>query len=254
MKKKYKIGLLVSLDAISVTFIYIFAIFLRFDFSLFSPQAQEYLSELFQCIVFLVPIKLGVFAFMGLYNSLWRYASLDEMAKIVAGALFANFATMSFMAFSLSTLPRSVYFIATVLDIVVLGMIRISYRYFRNRRAYGRLRLLYQGEHETFWNFLKNRNAVRGKRLMLVGAGDAGAAMIKEVRMHAGRSRRVVVAVDDDLQKRNQMLYNVKIAGSRYDIPDLALKYEVDEIIVTIPSLNRRELGKNTGRMQQNQL
>lgn len=244
MKKKYKIGLLVSLDAISVTLIYIFAIFLRFDFSLLSLQAQEYLSELFQCIVFLVPIKIGVFAFMGLYNSLWRYASLDEMAKVVGGALFANFTAIAFMAFTAHSLPRSVYFIVTVLDIAVVGMIRLSYRYFRNRRAYGRLRLLYQTERETFWNFLKNRNAVRGKRIMLVGAGDAGAAMIKEVRMHAGRSRRVVVAVDDDKQKRNQMIYNVKIAGNRYDIPELAQKYEVDEIIVAIPTLGRKELGK----------
>ena len=244
MQKKYKIALLATLDGISVALIYLFAIFLRFDFSFWNEQASQYLDVCYHCLVPIIFIKLTAFALMGLYNSLWRYASLDELVKVIGGALVANFAAIAFLVLSSHLLPRSVYFIVTVLDIAALGLIRLAYRYFRHRRAYGRIRLLGKGNCKSFWHFLRNRSGFNGKRLMLVGAGDAGAEIIKEVRMYAGYSRRVVVAVDDDRQKRNQMLYNVKIAGNRYDIPALVEKYEVDEIIVAIPSLGRKELGK----------
>lgn len=244
MKKKYKIALLLALDGIAVASIYVFAIFLRFDFSLSSPQAQGYLDIYLHCIVSLILIKLVIFAIMGLYNSLWKYAGLDELVKVVGGVLVANLAAIVFLMFSGHLLPRSVYFIVTVLDMAALGLIRLSYRYLRNRR-YGGLHIFNTSGCENILNFVKNKNTTNNeRRIMLVGAGDAGAAMVKEVRMNPKQHQRVVVAVDDDTQKLNQKLYNVKIAGNRYDIPRLAEKYNVDEIIVTMPSLGRKELGE----------
>jgi FlaA1/EpsC-like NDP-sugar epimerase len=75
---------------------------------------------------------------------------------------------------------------------------------------------------------------------MLVGAGDAGAAIIREIKYSGDRRKRVVAAIDDDPAKRGQHILGVKIVGGRQDIPAVAEKLAIDEIIIAIPSTSRR--------------
>lgn len=239
MSKKAKIVLLLVLDVAAISLVYIVALLLRFDFSPANPQFQGYFAICCSCLVWVVALKIGVFAVMGLYSSLWKYASMDELVKIVAAAFIANAFAIVYMTVAGHGLPRSVYLMALVLDMAFIGLIRLSYRWARNRYSYRQVADKAAG---GFLHYVKNRNASYSKRIMVVGAGDAGAALIKEVRQHPDQRQLVVVAADDDKEKLNQRIYGVKIAGSRADIPRLTQKYDVDEIVITMPSVSRARI------------
>lgn len=239
MSKKAKIVLLLVLDVAAISLVYIVALLLRFDFSPANPQFQGYFAICCNCLVWVVALKIGVFAVMGLYSSLWKYASMDELVKIVAAAFIANAFAIVYMTVAGHGLPRSVYLMALVLDMAFIGLIRLSYRWARNRYSYRQVADKAAG---GFLHYVKNRNASYSKRIMVVGAGDAGAALIKEVRQHPDQRQLVVVAADDDKEKLNQRIYGVKIAGSRADIPRLTQKYDVDEIVITMPSVSRARI------------
>ena len=239
MTKKKKITLLLVLDAAAVSLVYIMALLLRFEFAPANPQFQGYFAICLDCLVWLVLIKIAVFASMGLYSSLWKYASMDELVRIAAASFVGNAFAVVFMMISGHTLPRSVYLMAVVLDMAVIGLIRLSYRWARNRYSYKQVGNIVTG---GLLSYIKSKNASYSKRMMVVGAGDAGAALIKEVRQQPDRRQQVVVAVDDDKEKLNQRIYGVRIAGNRSDIPRLAQKYDVDEIVITMPSVSRAKI------------
>lgn len=239
MNKRSKIALLLALDIAAVSLVYLAALLLRFDFSPSNPQFLGYSAICRDALLWLIIIKISVFAVMGLYNSLWRYASMDELVKIVAAAVVANAFAIVYLVMSGHALPRSVYLMALVLDMAVLGLIRLSYRWARNRYSY---RQAMDKASGSFFNYIKKSNTSYNKRIMVVGAGDAGAALIKEVRQHPDQRQLVAVAVDDDKEKLNQRVYGVKIAGNRVDIPRLAQTYDIDEIVVTMPSVSRAKI------------
>jgi FlaA1/EpsC-like NDP-sugar epimerase len=83
---------------------------------------------------------------------------------------------------------------------------------------------------------------LENKRIMIVGAGDAGSVIIKEIHLSEDLGQSVVVAVDDDPQKLRRKIHGVKIVGSVKDISFLAEKYRVDEIIIAVPSADRQEI------------
>ena len=236
MSKKVKIALLLLLDITAITLVYIAALLLRFDFSPSNPQFEGYFAICCDGLIGLVLIKITVFALMGLYSSLWKYASIDELVKIVAASFVANAFAVVYLVMSAHQLPRSIYLMALVLDMAAVGLIRLGYRWARNRYSYQTLKRDVPG---GLFNYVKNQSAGANKRIMVVGAGDAGAALIKEVRQHSDQRQQVVVAVDDDKEKLNQRIYGVRIAGNRVDIPHLVQKYDVDEIVVTMPSVRR---------------
>jgi FlaA1/EpsC-like NDP-sugar epimerase len=250
MTKKKKITLLLVLDVAAVSLVYILALLLRFEFAPSNPQYQGYIAICLDSLVWLALIKIAVFASMGLYSSLWKYASMDELVRIAAASFVGNAFAVVFMMISGHTLPRSVYLMAVVLDMAAIGLIRLSYRWARNRYSYRQAGRIMTG---GLLSYIKSRNTSYSKRMMVVGAGDAGAALIKEVRLHPDQRQQVVVAVDDDKEKLNQRIYGVRIAGNRSDIPRLAQKYDVDEIVITMPSVSRariREILEECNRTQ----
>lgn len=136
MTKRTKIALLLILDITGISLVYITALLLRFEFVVSNPQFQGYLAIFLDSLIGLLAIKIGVFASMGLYSSLWKYASMDELVRIVAASFVANVSAVAFLTIAGHSLPRSVYFIATVLDMAAVGVIRLSYRWARNRYSY----------------------------------------------------------------------------------------------------------------------
>lgn len=228
------------LDIAAVAAVYVLVLLLRFEFSFTNPQFVQYFHVFLNNAIWLVLIKILVYMIMGLYSSLWKYASIDEIVRIVSAAMIGNAFALAYMAIAQQSFPRGVYVVLPVLDAAALGFLRISYRWVRYR--FGR-----NGQAENVLKQLRSGCLVRGnpthcRRVMVVGAGDAGAALIKEIRQNPGQSRRVVVAVDDDCEKLNQRISSVRIAGCRNDIPELARKYDVDEIIITMPSVGRTHI------------
>jgi len=234
MIKFSRIALLLFADIICINFAYILSFLLRFEFTI-SDIFLGYFEVYADNIALITLAKLVVFWFFGLYRSLWKYAGTEELVKIVFAATAAAAASIVYLEFTQQYFPRSIYIYSYVLDIVLIGGVRFGYRILRDLRKPGAVinfvRLLSRGYEKA-----------EISKVMVVGAGDAGAAIIKDIKQHADLGKKVVVAVDDDPNKLNQTIVGVKIAGKHTAIKQLARKYGVDEIIIAIPSANKKAI------------
>jgi len=236
MAKLIRISVLVVVDILLVNIAFITAFLLRFDFDIagagFDLWFAVYADNLFQ-ITF---ITIVVFAIFGLYTSMWRYAGTEELFKIVVASIVAMLVVFAYISVISQLMPRTIYLLSSILIVVLVSTSRLSYRFIRNFRSHGALKSLSLsiGSWEIFGS---DRTKV-----MVIGAGDAGATIIKEIKSHPEYKKRVVVAVDDDPSKSGHRIMGVKIAGNQKKIRSLARKYAIGEIIVAIPSANQKTI------------
>lgn len=189
--------------------------------------ATDHLNTLIGRSFYTTAIFIIVYFFFGLYNSLWEYAGIHEMVRCaVAGviAILLNFAADEICArfdfFRIGRLNMSIYLSAMLLIIGLSGSIRLIYRAIRRTK--------------------KARSAGTrrgtGKRVMIIGAGDMGLTILKELATKAFSIGKPVVFVDDNPLKTGRHIEGIPIEGGCENIPELAQKYKVDEIIFAIPS------------------
>lgn len=221
---KYRLKALfwVFIDILLINASIIAAYLLRFDGKI-NPQAFKFYEE---SIIIITILKIAVFYSFDLYRSIWKYASINELISVVAATGLANAAVISYIFLSRAFVPRSIYLIAWVLDVILVGGSRFAYRIFRR---------IVRGE------FIRYTDA---KRIMIVGAGDAGAMIIRELRQHPELKSVPVVLMDDDRSKHGRRINGVTVAGGRYDIPAVVERKGIDEIIIAIPSASRKEISE----------
>jgi FlaA1/EpsC-like NDP-sugar epimerase len=240
LTKFVRIAALVALDAVCVNLSFVLAYLLRFEFDTGSWELAKYFSAYSDNFIWLTAIKLIVLFAFGMYGSLWKYASAKELARVSAASLFATLGSIAFLILIQSDpiMPRSIYAISFLLDTALFGGVRFAYRYARELRRRGN-----NGSRSSLVDILFNSPASEGpERVMLIGAGDAGASIIREIRYSPDGNRKIVAVIDDDPSKRGQHILGVKIEGGKDDIPRVASKFAVDEIIVAIPSASKREI------------
>ncbi len=225
LPKNIRIFGLIVVDVVAILACYLLALLLRFNFDI--DVHNQYLELFINNSVAIVVIKLIVFYFFDLYKSLWEYASIDELIKIVIACLVANIAAISYFAFIHEHLPRSVYIGAFALDILFIGGIRLSYRMLRRVRK----------------NTITFSNDSKTRRVLIVGAGDAGVMVLKEYRYSKELKNNVVAFVDDDFQKIGKKINGVKVVGNTKDIPRAVRAYKVDEIVIAMPSIPKKVIG-----------
>lgn len=199
-------------DGALLTFSFWGALQLRFDGAVPGEYRQVLAGEL----VAVLAVKLVGFFVGGLYRVLWKYAGIRELLQIVLTVTGANAAVWAYFVLRGVSLPRSVYILAALFDILLLGGARFSRRladFFSDITPPGRI-----------------------TRTMIVGGGDAGVMVIKELQHHRQLGRRPIVVVDDDRRKLGLRLCGVPVLGRRDDIVRLAAALRIDAIIIAIPS------------------
>lgn len=215
--------ILFTIDAFLTNFAVIFALFVRFE-SHFNDQFIHYFNRYMSAFIIITVMKLLIFYYFKLYGSIWRYASIAELMRVVGASIAGNALMISILFLMGLNLPRSVYLIVLLLDMAFIGGIRLGLRsinhYFHSEKT----------DKKT------------QKRIMIVGGGDAGAMVIKELRNHQSLLSKPVVIVDDDKRKHGQSVNGIPIAGGRDRIPDIAEKYRIDEIIIAIPSASKKDI------------
>ena len=223
-----KKGILILLDLVLIQVVYLMAFAIRFDFDFSSPMISQYWPIYLENVVFITLIKIGVFYLLGLYHSLWRYASIEELIKVALTAVLANASVIAYFGITQQMLPRSIHAMAVLLDMALIGGVRFAYRVSRTYRDTGLLTL--------------NTQLETPKRVLVVGAGEAGAMVIKELKNHGYRQGRPVGVVDDDESKLGRNLMGVPVLGSREQLPAIVKEKAVEEVIIAIPSANRKEM------------
>jgi FlaA1/EpsC-like NDP-sugar epimerase len=211
--------LLVSYDILAVNIAVFLALILRLESSI-PPHYSEAFSNTF---VLSTIAKIYIYQRFGLYKSIWSYAGINEAMQIVFAVSLGTIAHYLISLLLQSTLPRSVYIISFLLTMVFVAGLRMSYR---TVRGYG-----------------KNQVSAAGKnvRVMVIGAGQAGAILIREMKYNGKMSRYPVIMVDDDKRKHGSVVHGVKVSGGRSEIERLAKEYRVGEIILSIPSISQKE-------------
>ena len=165
-----------------------------------------------------IPVQAVVSIIFGMYQGLWRYASLPDVQRIVAsvGAGSVAVALALWTGNWLDTLGFPEFFVQTLLLIVLMAGSRISYRSWQEWRLYGRA-----GE--------------QGTPVLILGAGDAAVSLLKELQRSA--DWRVVGLLDDDPNKRHRLLHGVRVLGSINDLPRIAKTLKVKHAIIAMPSV-----------------
>lgn len=235
MVKFSRIVFLLLADVICINLAYILSFLIRFNFDVGSTIFSAYFAAYANNLLTITVVKLIIFWLLGLYRSLWRYAGTEEIVRIVITAAAAASASIVYLEFTQQMFPRAIYVYSFILDILLIGGVRLGYRTVRELRTPGAMKSL-------FFGVLKSEVKAGISKVMIVGAGDAGAAIIKDIKRHPDSAKRVVVAVDDDPDKLNQYIVGVKIAGDHLAIKQLARRYGVDEIIIAIPSANKKAI------------
>lgn len=234
MAKSIRIALLIVLDIIIINVAYIGSYLLRFEFEVNSTQFEIWFAVYASNIVPITLITLLSFGVLGIYTSMWRYAGTQELVKVVIAALASEFLVLGYMTFTQQAVPRSIYIISGLLIIVLVGGSRIAYRMVRSIRSPGAF-------NSTVFS-MGRRNLMGGNvsKVMIIGAGDAGASMIREMKQHPEYGKKPVVVIDDNPSKIGSRINGVKVVGDVSNIRPIVRKYGITEIIVAIPSANRK--------------
>ena len=217
----YKMMLLVFTDIMIVLVSYFMALMLRFDF-VFSSIPQEYLICYMWSMPFWVISTVVVFYLCKLYHSIWRLASVVELQMSLTAYMILAIVYSIGMLFMHMKMPRSYYFIGFVLSFCMTTGIRFSYRLLR----------FYANSCADFGDNKKH------DRVMIIGAGSAGQALIKEMINSNKIHTQVVCIIDDNPDKNGRVLEGIPIVGNRYTIPEMVRKYEVNRIIYAIPTVH----------------
>lgn len=177
-------------------------------------------------LVILIISSLGFFAFLKFYHSLWQFASLTELKNILFGTLLSTAANIIISMVANCLGPVSVYLIYFMILTLLIGASRISYRF---------IRLYHQKSLAIYRRHAK-------KNIMIVGAGEAGEKILREVTVSTHVNKAVKCFIDDDLNKKGTSIHGVPIVGNRYDILANVQKYGIDEIFVALPSVDDKEI------------
>ena len=210
---------LVILDIMTVCVASIAPLWIRFELN-YRDIPQIYLNSAWDFMIFNVIMTLAVFYVFKLYHSLWAFAGTAEVQNILAACILS--AILDFLGMKLMRypIPRSYYFTYALVLTGITTCTRFSYRIMRGMRH-------------------KAQNRKNGTRVMIIGAGDAGNTVIKEITNSSYSTMTIKCIIDDDEHKWGRFIQGIKIVGGRDRIVEYAALYGIDEIFIAIPSANR---------------
>ena len=207
-------GPLVLLDLAIVLSAYLSTLVVRLE----GAVPAMYWRNFWVYLPLIAGIHLAANYVFGLYGQMWRYASVLEARRVVLAGLTAGgfiVAAVTLLSRGLRPLPLSVAILGSVLSLIGFGAVRFQSRLFAFRRR----------------EFVGDR-----VRVLVVGAGDAGAMVLKDILENPSVGLHAVGVVDDDRRKIGRALYEVPVVGTHADIPALVDRLDVDQVLLAIPS------------------
>jgi FlaA1/EpsC-like NDP-sugar epimerase len=186
---------------------------LRFNLDLHGPQ----LSDMWHTLAWVLPLQAAIFLALGLYRGMWRFASLPDLQRIVLAAVLGAVAVpLVLVMLRLTALvPRSVLVLYAPVVIFLMAGSRFTYRVWKEHRLYSPL-------------------AALGEPVLILGAGEAGARLTKELAQ--SRQWRIVGLLDDNPAIQGRLLRNVNVLGPIAELPRWTRRFDVRTVIIALPS------------------
>ena len=218
----YRRTSLIIYDIISVAAASFLAILIRYEFHI-DEIPEEFLRPIQHFLPLNIVLTIAIFYFFRLYHSLWAFAGENELQNLVMACFLSSVVSgigLNFFKISEKAAPDSYYFMYCFLLITFIFISRFSYRFLRSRKH-------------------RAQNKKNSISVMIIGAGEAGNAIIKEIVTSNYSTMVIRCIIDDDRQKWGQFIQGIKVVGGRDKIIESADLYDIDEIFVAIPSAPR---------------
>ena len=216
---------LIILDIILTIIASVAALATRFEFDI-TQIPEEFSCILWKYEIFFVLITLVIFGIFRIYSSLWEYAGLEEAFNIIGAVVVSTLGELAIVVGTGQHLPRSYYVVRTFYLAALVGASRFCYRIIRLRIR----------KKETFTISRKK------KRIMLIGAGEAGRTLIQEIQNSRYLDQKVCCVIDDNSRKVGRFIMGIRVVGDRYAIQKNVEKYGIEQIIIAIPSAGSKKL------------
>lgn len=211
---------LISYDILAIALSSLFALLLRFELN-YQAVEPKYYDVLWKYLPLNIIITIAIFALFRLYNSMWIYAGINELENIIAGCVGASVLQIVGIHLLNMRMPRSYYFTYTFALISLISVSRFIYRIIRI--------------------FIRKRESAHfNKSIMIIGAGEAGNMILNEILMSDHLHMTVKCIIDDDTDKKGKYIRGIKIVGGRDDILYNVKRYDIDEIIIAMPSVSKK--------------
>jgi len=207
----------VMVDCLLIGLAFTLAFLIRFD-----GLPSEYVSAISRALPILIPLKLGAFFYFGLYRGLWRYVGMQDIINIIKAVSLSSLLSVVVvtMLFRFEGYPRSVFVIDWMVLLLMVSGVRVLIRMFEE--------------------YLGTFTEQKGKRLLIVGAGDAGEIALREVRNNPHLGYQAVGFLDDDPQKLGRSIHGIPILGSRQRLQSIVANHDIHEILIAIPSADHK--------------
>lgn len=217
---------LILYDVITINFSYFFALWIRFDLK-FTQIPDFYFDSFVKFAPVYSVATILIFFLCGLYNSIWRFASFSELNRILGASILSFLVQLVGITLFVQRMPVSYYLFGAIFQFFFTVFVRFIYRYITLER------------HKLKKKNLKKHNT------MIIGAGDAGIMLIKELKSSEATSADPVCVIDDNPNKWHRTMEGVPVVGGRESILQTVEKYEIDRILFAIPSAspeNKRDI------------
>lgn len=215
----HKVALLLMIyDVVAVNIAYFMALWFRYD-CMYDKIPDAMLIQFLNFAPIYSVACIAVFLVLRLYNSIWRFASFSELLRVIAATAITSVTHLVGMNLLFDRMPNAYYVIGTAVQLILLVGVRFSYRFIllqreRNKRAAG--------------------NGV--KRVMLIGAGNAGQMILRDTSRLSTAKLKVCCIIDDNPNKWGRYIEGIPVVGGRDDILLSVDKYRIDKIFIAIPS------------------
>lgn len=214
--------LLLVTDTISINTAFLLGLLLRFD----GQVPSSHLTFSASLVVPLTLFYLSFFYLFRLYKHLWHYASINELLSIfLAVSSSSFFFFLISMVFPMAFFPRSVILIGWIFLLFFVGGSRLLLRIYRQN-----------------YNGLKYKREMDRKRVLIIGAGDAGVLVLKELKKHRELKYQTIGFIDDDTEKKGLEIHGVRILGTSQEMSSIIQDHSIDTVIITIPSASGQEV------------
>jgi FlaA1/EpsC-like NDP-sugar epimerase len=200
------------------------AYLLRFDCSF----SEEMFRQTLGLLPVLVPVKASVFFGFGLYRGMWRYSSLCDIRGLLKATVLSTLLIISVILFlhHFHGYSRGIFLIDAALTFLFTGGLRIGIRFLYHEGFFGK----------TNGNGTLSRSRLKGKHVILVGAGDAGEMTFRELMENPSMHYQVVGFADDDRRKQGRLIHGVPVRGPVTHLQRLVAELGAQEIFITLPS------------------
>jgi len=196
-------------------------------------------NNLVSTLPYIVCFKLFTFFMFGLYKGMWRYTSLVDLLNLLKATLTSSFGIMLGVLFMFQArgFARSVFIIDGMLTFIFIGGFRVTIRLLLSETPSG-----LPSFHEVFTRRSEKKHQRLKKRLLIIGAGNAGEKILREIRDNPRLNYEVVGFLDDDHKKKGMKIHGVSVLGSIPRIHDMAFQDEMDEILIAVPSASAKQM------------